>query len=492
MTYDDFDGLGLADLVRRRVASPLELLEAAVARTERLNPTINAVITPMIDDARRTASGALPPGPFAGVPFLVKDLSVSIPGHRLSNGCRALLGQVPTEECQQARTIRQAGLVTFGKTNTSELGTSSLTNPQAFGPTRNPWDLSRNAGGSSGGSAAAVAARMVPMASSSDGGGSIRLPAAYCGVFGFKPSRGLNPYDPAEAWGGAVVSQVTTLTVRDSAAYLDWSSAGRCAEDPASPPADSFLARTLAFPDGLRVGFTVQSPAGGLVHHDCTEAVERAAAVLCDLGHEVEACRLPYHGRDLLRSFVTVVMAAVDSELEDMARALGVARSALDLEPFTAFLGEAGTGVSPTQLEHALEVWRKTDHQMRAFHARHDILLTPVSAMPPLRHHDFDPTAAESTLMRAQVRLRLGRHLFGNRLLDKVIGRTSAAVPFTQVANATGQPAMSVPLYWNGRGLPIGVQFIAAPGNDGLLFSLAAQLEAACPWRDKRPPDGDA
>lgn len=484
MSFDGQDGLALARLVRTGEASAAELVETAIDRLERLNPTLNAAITMDYERARRQASEPLS-GPFAGVPFLVKDLMVAIPGMRMTNGSRALAGYVPGHECPQARAIRQAGFVVIAKTNCAELGASALTNPQAFGPTCNPWRPDLNSGGSSGGSTAAVAARIVPMASSSDGGGSIRLPASYCGVFGFKPGRGVNPYDTERAWGGAVVSHATTLSVRDSAAYLDWTAHG-IAADPDAPAPGSYLAQAMVPPRPLRVGLCTVSPAGGPVYADCVAATEDAGRLLEELGHRVTPCALPYDGRALLRAQMVIIAAFTRRDVADMGKWLG--RKPTGLEVSTRMMAELGAGVGPDDLDAAQAEWRRASAAMEEFHRDYDVLLTPTAATLPLPHAAFDPSPAEAVAMEVLTRLRLGRHLFGDRLRDTAIDTVVRNFAFTPLANATGQPAMSVPLYWNGDGLPVGVQLSAARGGDGVLFSLAGQLEAARPWRARTPP----
>ncbi|HLO77643.1 MAG TPA: amidase family protein, partial [Magnetospirillum sp.] len=485
MHFDYYDGLGLAQLVREGQASAAELAEIAIGRIERVNATLNAVITPMYDSARQRATEKLE-GPFAGVPYLVKDLMVFIPGTRMTNGSRALMNFAPGQECGQAQAIREAGFVVVGKTNTSELGASPLTAPQAFGPTCNPWRTSLNSGGSSGGSTAAVAARVVPMASSSDGGGSIRLPASFCGVFGFKPSRGVNPHDTPKAWGGAVASHATTISVRDSAAYLDWTSKRLASPNPQVPVAGSYLAHTVAPPRPLRIGLCVQSPAGGAVHPDCVEAVTQAGRLLEQLGHEVTPCPLPFDGRAQIRAHLTAMMAYTARDVIDMRR--WVRRPAAKLELYTRMLAELGAGVRRRRLNAALADWEITAQAMARFHQTVDVLMTPVTAVPWFAHDAFDLSRVESMAAEALTRLRLGRRLFSRRLLDAMIDKGGHMLPFTGLANCTGQPAMSVPLYWNAEGLPVGVQFVADRGCDGLLFNLAAQLEAARPWRRRRPP----
>jgi amidase len=489
MNYTDFDGLGLAGLVRQGQVSPDELLREAIRRLEAVNPALNAVITPMYDSAR--ARCELPPGdgPFAGVPFLVKDLMLFLAGERLSNGSRALLNFRPDRDCSQAKRIREAGFVVFGKTNCSELGAQPLTNPVAFGPTANPWNTSLNAGGSSGGSTAAVAARVVPMAASSDGGGSIRLPASYCGVFGFKPSRGLNPHESVEAWGGAVVTQATTLTVRDSAAYLDWTSR-KVRPNGDRPEPESLLASTEEATPRLRIGFTCESPVGGAVHPECVRAVEHTAHLLESLGHAVEPCPTPYNGREVMRALLTIVAAYTYRDLKRMGEWVSRPWRKLEVEPATRFLGETGSGISDHQLADARACWEAAAARMEDFHETYPVLLTPVVATLPLEHSALSASATENALMRLLSALHLGSRLHGPGLLDQAIDKGIAPLPFMQIANITGQPAMSVPLYWTQTGLPVGSHFLAARGQDGLLFNLAAQLERAEPWFQRRPPVG--
>ena len=485
---EDYDGLALADLIRRREITSSEVVEDVIERINRLDPRLNMLTFPMFDLARREARQASRGGPFGGVPFLVKDLEVSIPGVRMSNGSRAQKNYEPSQECQEARSIREAGFVVLGKTNTPELGLAYLTNPAAFGPTRNPWDLTRNAGGSSGGSSAAVAARVVPLASSSDGGGSIRIPASYCGVFGFKPSRGLNSRFKNDVWGGATVSHVTTLTVRDSAAYLDWTSAGTVSRDLSAPRAGSYLAASMSSPHQLRIGMMTSSPLDSDVHPDCVAAVQRSALLLTNLGHRVEACELPYPGREMLHAFLSVVFSFTAKDVQDMSLRLRTNPAHLDIEPQTRFIAEMGRGISDRHLAEAFSVWKKCAELMSLFHKRFDVLVTPVTATPPPRHNACGVTSLDQLLMGLAARLRLGRFLFGKHLVDEVIVSKLAAAPFTQIANVTGQPAMSVPLHWSPHGLPIGVQFVAPINQDGLLFSLAQQLEEAAPWKTKQPP----
>lgn len=487
--YADYDALGLAALVRRGDVDAAELLAEAQQRLAAVNPTLNAVIQPMEDYAADLLACLDKQALFGGVPFLAKDLMLPFAGVPLSNGSRAMLDFRPREDGPMAQCLNRAGLITFGKTNTSEFGASALTNPAAFGPTLNPWDTSKNAGGSSGGSSAAVAARVVPMAYSSDGGGSIRLPASYCGIFGFKPSRGINQFeDFSKAWSGAVVSHVSTLSVRDSAAYLDLVS------DRVSPaytveqsPQDSYLAALQAEDRPLNIGLMSDSPIGKPINQECQTAANHAAALCESLGHRVEPCRWPFDGRRLMRAFLLVVFGFTSKDMQRACELLGVDLAGLDIELNTRFLALAGQGIAPERLENAQKIWQEAAEQMAALHQQYDVLLMPTVPTPPLNTNALDSHPLEQWLVRFFNASGLSKKLVTDTFLEAVIDKSLYQTPYTPVANITGQPAMSVPLHWGPDGLPYGVQFMAARDNDRLLFKLAAQLEAAQPWRGKVP-----
>lgn len=487
--YDQYDALGLAELVRTSQVSPRELYEEARARLARVNPRLNATTCSMESLAESLLDQTDTQAVFAGVPFLVKDLMLPFAGFVMSNGSRAMRHYKPAQDSAMAQRLNELGFITFAKTNTSELGASSLTAPQAFGPTLNPWDVTRNAGGSSGGSSAAVAARVVPMAYSSDGGGSIRLPASYCGIFGFKPSRDLNRFeDMSRAWGGAVVSHVSTLSVRDSAAYLDCVSNTKMpVPDITRPAQHSYLASTQGRPDSLKIGLITQAPTHTLVHPQCINAAHSGARLCEDLGHKVEEATWNFDGVALMRAFLTIVFNYTHRDILEMARVLGERREDLDLELNTRFMGLVGSAIDNTLVGQALAVWEEATRKIHALHERFDVILTPSVATAPLTHTALDPGGAERWLMRFLIASGLGRRIFSNKLLDSVIHKSLYQTPFTPIANMTGQPAMSVPLYWDVQGLPHGVHFMAARNQDARLFALAAQLEAARPWRNKLP-----
>jgi amidase len=464
------DALAQADLVRRQEVTPAELVEAALARVERTNPRLNAVILSMAEPARRAAAGPLPEGPFRGVPFLVKDFLAEHAGVPLTEGSRFLGDHVPLEDSELVRRLRRAGLVTIGKTNTPEFAIGPTTEPQRHGPTRNPWDPTRTAGGSSGGAAAAVAAGMVPMAHGNDAGGSIRVPAACCGVFGLKPTRGRNPLGPhyGDLMSGLVAEHVLTRSVRDSAALLD-AVAGPDPGDPywAPPPARPFLDEVGAPPGRLRIAFSTRTLLGADVHPDCAAAVLGTARLLEDLGHDVVEAGPALDGERLWRAFTTVLAAGFAWAIEDWSRRLGRAPAAELFEPFVwAFTRRGHETSAPEYLLHLQDVQR-ISRAVARFFVEHDVWLTPTLGEPPVP---------------------LGTFAFGAGQDPFELRRRMAAfTPFTYVANATGQPAMSVPTAWTPAGLPVGTHFVGRFGDEATLFRLAAQLEAAHPWAARQP-----
>lgn len=487
--YAEFDALGLAQLVREGQVSALELLAEAQARLAEVNPVLNAVVSPMDALAESLAASLNKHAPFAGVPFLVKDLMVPFAGYPMSNGSMAMKNYCPPEDGAMAQRLRAAGLLTFGKTSTSELGASPFVKTAAFGETKNPWDLSRNSGGSSGGSSAAVAARVVPMAYSSDGGGSIRLPASYCGIFGFKPSRGLSLFeDFSRAWGGAVVSHVSTVSVRDSAAYLDLVTGNTDrGYSIINPPSHAYLSAIGRSPKPLRVALITRSPADGAVHAECINAAKTAAQYCEALGHHVEESDWNFDGMALMRAFFAVILHYTARDVGNMAKLLKIDEPKLSIELTTRLMAMIGSGIGDGRIQHALAVWRQVAAKLSDFHQRYDVILTPTVATPPLSTETFDPKSLEKWLMRGFIASGVAKRMFSYTFADALIHRALYPIPFTPVANMTGQPAMSVPLYWGSDGLPHGAQFIAAEGHDKLLFQLAAQLEAEYPWKHKIP-----
>ncbi|WP_257460954.1 amidase [Archangium lipolyticum] len=486
--YDALDATALAELVRKKELHPSELVEETISRIESVNPKLNAVVHEMYDQARKTAAGALPEGPFTGVPFVVKDLDGYVAGVPYTGSCRALLNFVPDHDSELIARFRRAGVILVAKTNTPELGILGTTEPALRGPTRNPWNPEHSTGGSSGGSAACVAARVVPMAHAGDGGGSIRIPASACGLFGLKPTRARNPLGPiiGESWGGYVQQHVLTRSVRDSAAMLDAThGADPGAPYAAPPPARPFLQEVGTPPGRLRIAFSTGSLFGKNVHPDCVAAVKDAAKLCQELGHEVieDAPRLDWG--ELVRAYLVNIAANVTVDLEEISRKTGKALDANDFEPSTWALGQLGGILSAADLQRSRNATHHASRKVAAFFERYDLFLDATLAYPPVRIGELalKPTelAALAVLRRVPVKPAF------LRMLDELAASSLERTPNTQLFNQTGQPAMSVPLYWNAAELPIGVQFAGRFGDEATLFRLAAQLEQARPWAGRTP-----
>ena len=489
--FDKFDGLGLAELVRKKEVAPSELCEEAIRRIEQVNPKLNAVITPMYDIARKAVQMGLPEGPFAGVPFLLKDIIEEYAGVPLTMGSRAFRNYVPAQDTEMVVRFKKSGVVILGKTNVPELGLLAVTEPELHGPTRNPWNIGRTPGGSSGGSAAAVASGMVPLASGNDGGGSIRIPASCCGLFGLKPTRGRNPLGPnvGELWQGAVVSHVITRTVRDSAAMLD-ATQGPDAGAPyiLPPPERPYMQEIDREPGSLKIAFTSASPIGTPVHQECVKEVEETAKLLESLGHKVEEAQPDIDGKAVAMSYLTMCFGEAAAAFEDMKAVLGRKATPADVETLTWTIGLLGRTLSAGDFAKAKREWGVAGRAMGRFHQKYDLFLTPTLAFPPVRIGELQPRPYERLAMKVVNALGLGIILKAAGLVDQMAEASLSKTPFTQLANLTGQPAMSVPLHWTSDGLPVGVHFMAPFGDEATLFRLAAQLEKARPWFDKHAP----
>lgn len=462
--YDEHDAVGLADLVARGEITPAALRDAAQARIDALNPTLNAVVA----RADPPAAGD-PAGPLAGVPYLLKDLGASLAGMPTSQGLAALADAPAQVTSTVVARLQRAGLAVLGKTNTPELGLTFTTEPRAFGPTRNPWDLSRTPGGSSGGAAAAVASGMVPAAHASDGGGSIRVPAACCGLVGLKPSRARVPSGPVlgEGWGGLSVHHAITRSVRDSAALLD-AVAGPEAGDPyaAPPPARPYRDEVGTPPGRLRIALQVDH-SDVAVAPACADAVRATADLCARLGHDVTEAAPDTPPAAFGDAFLTTVAAHVAADLPALETAYGVDLDDDRVTALTRTLRRWGRRESAAAYAEARGALHATGRRLAAFFADHDVLLTPATAQPPvpLGHLDMDDPD-----------------------VDRTLARTAGFAPFPQLANATGCPSMSLPVSWSPEGLPVGSMFTAPLGREDVLLRLAAQLEAARPWWQRRPP----
>jgi amidase len=460
-----------AELVRSGEASSRELVEASLAAIDRLNGDLNAVVTRCDERALAEADavGSADDRPLAGVPLLVKDLGALTEGVRTTMGMRAMGDWVPSEDSATVRRLRAAGAIVVGKTNLPEMGILPVSEPLRFGPARNPWDTSRTPGGSSGGSAAGVAAGMVAIAHGNDGGGSIRIPASCCGLVGLKPSRGRVSWGPylSELAAGFATDGVLTRTVRDCALGLDVV-AGYELGDPywASDPSAPFADAAEREPGSLRIAYVVDSPNGVPVDDECVTATRRAAELLESLGHQVQEVEIEA-AEAYVQNFVTVWIAGTANEVATWGRLSGQELDIEQLEPLSRQMYDMSLELSATDYIGALDWLHDYSRQIVSMWAGMDVLLTPTLAKPPIEIGALEPREGEPPI--------------------QMLMNAATWVPFTPVWNVTGQPAISLPLHQTEAGLPVGVQMVGPPAGEELLISLAAQLEAARPWADRRP-----
>jgi len=491
LEYRQFDGVGLAELIKKGEISPIEVLEEAINVTERVNPKINAVITKMYDEAKKTIDSGLPEGPFKGVPIMLKDILQLYRGVRYTLGSKLFRDYVPDIDSEYVKRLKRAGFVIMGKTNVPEFGLMGVTEPEYFGPARNPWNLDYTPGGSSGGSAAAVAAGFVPIATGNDGGGSIRIPSSCCGLFGLKPSRGRTPNGPieGEVWMGLVVQHVLTRTVRDSALVLDATQG----TDVGSPfeikePACSYYEEIQSPPKRLKIAFSTDMPLGGILHPACKNAVLETAKILEDLGHIVEEAEPDVNFEELAQTYIVGMFGEVAFFLRRAEQLLGKKVKRGDIEDTTWLIARIGEAVPIWKASWAKFVWDRAARIMGEFHKEYDLYMTPTMSYPPARIGELTPSGFEKRVVALIEMLRLERLSFVIENFEKLAYRQLSKMPFTQLANQTGQPAMSVPLFMTKESnLPIGVQFMARFGDEVTLLKLAAQLEKAKPWFDRTP-----
>lgn len=471
--YDEYDAIGLAELVKRRQVAPPELLDTAIARAERLNPKLNAVVNAAYDQGRAAIARGLPEGPFTGVPFLLKDLGCEAIGYPTHAGSRFFAGYQWTVDSEIWIRLRRTGLVAFGRTTSPELGISPATEAKVYGgPTRNPWNLDHTPGGSSGGAGAAVAAGIVPMAHGSDGGGSVRIPASCCGLFGLKPTRGRLPDGPlqGEGWGGMAIDGVLSRSVRDTAAMLD-ACHGRDIGAPYDAPhvAQPYLEAIATPPRRLKIAFCKTTLHGMAIHPECAAAVEAAARLCAELGHAVVEAKPSFDFEKAVQAWTKVVACGTALSVRLRAQALGRDPGPNDIEPTTRSATDYGNGIDGPAYLQAINTVHAVGRQIAQFFESHDILITATLAEPPAR---------------------VGRFAMSNPdFLDYRLGPKGIIhySPFTSIFNMTGQPAASVPLHWTADGLPGGVHFAARFGDEATLLKLSAQLEQARPWFRRRP-----
>jgi len=467
--YRKYDAIGLADLIKRKEIAPDAVLDIALQRAKDVNPKINAITYWHEDYARKQLTEKLE-GPFAGVPFLLKDLNTHLTGTKSSNGSRFFADQVSVIDSTLVKRYKNAGLIFFGKSASPEFGGTPTTESVLWGPTRNPWDLERSTGGSSGGASAAVAAGVLPVAHATDGGGSIRIPAACCGLFGLKPSRARVPLGPnaIEGWMGLSAPHVVSRTIRDSAAFLDISHGPEFGSR-VQPPnyVDSYL-KDIANPKNyrkLRIGWIDKNPLGLPVDPEVDLAIQKTAKLCESLGHIVEPVRLPIDYQGFLGSFGFLTGAGMLSVVKAREKVLGRSVTADDVEPLTLRAIEKAKQAGSVDLYNARQQLDLTGLQMDQFMVKYDLILSPVFA-------SLTPKIGELSL---------------NQPFESFVRGAMAFAAYSSLYNATGQPAMSVPLFWSQAGLPIGSMFAGRYGEEHVLLRLARQLELALPWMNKHP-----
>jgi len=486
--YDDLDAIGLATAVRSGDVSPRELLDAAAERIADRDPALNAIVFDMLDRARDKVD-SLPDGPLKGVPFLVKDLKLKIAGTPTSNSSKLSKDVIATQSSVLAERYEAAGLQILGKTNTPEFGIMGITEPALRGPCRNPWNTEHTPGGSSGGSGAAVAARIVPIAHSGDGGGSIRIPASACGLFGLKPTRGRVTMAPflGEAWGGFVQEHVISRSVRDSALLLDIEASPTPGEPYVAPQKERpWIEEVGVDPGKLRIGFTPESMYAGTADPDCVEAVEDAVALLRDLGHEVVEASPSYNKEKLIHAYFLTVATGVARFVETTSQAAGKPPRASDYEPATWLLAQIAWKTTAPQLLEAQQDMQAAGRTVAGFFGEYDLFLSSTLGRPPAKIGEVAPSTSELTQLALLRTLNVGPLL--RLALAKMADGKLVYTPNTQLFNQTGHPGMSVPLYWNEEGLPIGTQIVSRFGDEATLFRIASQLEEARPWAQRKPP----
>lgn len=483
--YTQYDALGLAGLVNSGQVSAKELLDAAVDTANRLNPKLNAIIHRFDERAYQAAQAGLPTGVFTGVPYLLKDLSFYFEGEPLTMGSRSV-NVVNKYDSEIVKRMKATGVNTFGKTNTPEFGLIITTEPKAHGAAHNPFKKGYSTGGSSGGSAAAVASGIVPMAGAGDGGGSIRFPAAWCGVFGLKPSRGRNPLGPAfgEGWDGAIADHVISRSVRDSAAMLDATSGAEIgAPYVIAPPDGTFLQAAMRAPRPLTIALHQQPlVANTVVDKEVLAVLEQTAAQLEAMGHHVVRAEPNINIEKFWHDFLVVVCAHTAFTIDDIERCFGP-EHVQNLEPQTYNMAMLGRSLSAVDLVHAKQGWHDSQYQTGKLLTQYDMILCPTVPTPAVKHGVLPPSRTEEMLMRSAGVLNkgfdMGKYAFSSGMIEKLSAPVLSKMAFTLLGNVTGLPAMSVPVGMSKKGLPIGMQLIGRMNDETTLLSLAGEMERA-------------
>jgi len=490
--YRKYDATALAELVSKGEVQPAELLQLAINRTEQVNPQINAVVTKLYDYAEAQLKNGIPQGPFAGVPMLMKDLGLQLKGTRYTGGSRILKDYISDENSYATEKLLQTGAVIFGKTNTPEFGLTPWTEPELFGPARNPWNTQHTTGGSSGGSAAAIAAGIVPVATASDGGGSIRIPASCNGLFALKPSRGRITLGPhfGEGWGGAVTDGFISRSVRDSAKLYDAVEGGVHGDPYLAGRPDMPYAEEIKLPPRkLKIGYTTQMPEGlNLpIDEENIKAINHTVALLKNAGHQVEEVALPYKKEMLTELLYTMVYGETSAMLDYIGELRGSKPQMGEVEPNTWLLYKLGKSFSANNFASAKLKWNEINRALANYYSRYDMLLTPTLGMRPFKIGAMNTSKVEDSLLRVLNTLGISQVVRYTGLIEKIAEKTFGWIPYPPLANISGHPAVTVPLHWSADGLPIGVMFTAPMADEATLFRLSAQLEQIQPWFNRVP-----
>lgn len=485
--YRSLDAMDLSELLNKKEIASSELLDAAFAQIENVNDSINAVIRTRKTAAYKAAISQ-ENTPFSGVPILLKDISQSLKGEILSSGSKLLTNNIARKDSNFVSRLKEIGFIPIGHTNAPEFGLKNVTEPEAYGPTRNPWNIKYSPGGSSGGAAAAVAAGIVPVAGASDGGGSIRIPAAFTGIFGLKPTRGRTPVGPGvgRQWQGASIDFVLSRTVRDSAALLDHLQTvqpSAAFQTPLFEGSYLDILHQMKQPK-LNIAYTTKSPVGTPVSDAAIQAVMGVVRLLADQGHNIEEQDIPVNGYELMQHYYTMNAGEMNKVISQLEVGLSRTLQSNDMDSFTWVLHQTGKQLSAAAYSESIAGWDKAAEQMDHFHQSYDLLITPTNAYPAPEVGELSPSKSELERLLRVTELSISDQ---QQLVYDMFLPSLTYTPFTQLANLTGQPAVSMPVYLTEKRMPMGVQATAPKGREDLLFEIANQLEQSSLWITSTP-----
>ena len=484
--YAQMDAVQLSQLIVSKELKHSEIIDKAFARISGLNPSLNAVISQRYPN--HSEQELFERTPFAGVPMLLKNMSQGLKNEPLTSGSYVLKNQRSQNDSEYTLRMKKSGFIPMGHTNVPEFSLLAVTEPLLYGPTRNPWHLNFTPGGSSGGSAAAVASGMVPVAGANDGGGSIRIPASYCGLVGLKPTRGRTPVGPdtGRNWQGASQEGVLTRSVRDTAKVMDHLSGPEATQAFQAPSFNGIYEDLVnkSIDKKLKIGYSIASPVGGRMDESIRSDVLKAAKWLSDQGHDVEEVLQPVDGQMIAKSYMTLYFGETAAKIRSIGNVLGRPVKRNEVEPVTWLLNLVGTAMSAEEFVSQMAFWDEAAIAMHHFHQKFDLYMTPVTAMAPAQIGELNISNKEERMIEWVTRLKAERLLTKLNVIDDMIFKSLERTPFTQLANLTGQPAVSLPLGMTRSGLPTGVQFMSARGREDLLIQLAGMLEQTDLWYD--------